>query len=382
MPAGTANSSLIYFLGRCINLLLAAIALMLLPGILGQDAYGKYSYWFGLLSIYAIALDAGAQPMIRRFLPEMIAEKSGQSASLFKMALKLKLVILPLLLGTVFLSANPGLIMALIVAALLVSLAANFADVFYAYQRMGRHSLVLLSRKLFRFTLVPLLFLQFDVAGILIALVAAELIGFIVSTPAYRLFDSKQAALTQPFSRYYWQGLAMFLAMFATILIGRSPVFFAEWTDMDAELVGRVALCVDLSYFALKELINAVTESILPRLVSFYANGKLDKMKMLISQNYRIVNILTLWCVSLGIGLAEAALKLLGEDFYLAAPELQFLLVLVIFSGWNLIHNQLLMIEGKSTIVFLAQFVGLILALMFTLFFWGQLSIQILVVKT
>ena len=381
MSQGSAHSSLLYFLGRCANLLLAPVAVLLLPGILGQDGYGQYSYWLGLLSVYIIACDAGAQPMLRRFLPQMIASLSGQSRALFRMALNVKLMLLPLLVCTVFLADNPRIILSLLVAALLASLATNLADVFYSYQSMGRHSMAVLCRKLFRFTLVPLLFLQFDVAGILIALVAAEVLGFLVATPAYRLFDSKKAGLEQPFLRYYRQGLAMFFAMFAAVLIGRTPVFFAEWTGMEAELIGRVALCVDLSYFALKELINAVSESILPRLISLHASGRPDKMSMLIGQNYRIVNMLTLCCVSLGIGLAEAVLRLLGEDFYLATQELQLLLSLVIFSSWNLIHTQLLLIEEKGNTVFLCQCAGLMPALMCILFFLDRLSIQILVIS-
>jgi len=379
MPKGSPTSSLVYFFGRCANLLLAPLAVILLPGILGQDGYGQYSYWFGLISIYIIAFDAGAQPMLRRFLPEMIATKPGQSASLFRMALNLKLIILPLLFCSIFFSDNQHVIVALILAALLASLATNLADVLYSYQRMGLHSMAVLSRKLFRFTLVPVLFLQFGLAGIVIALVAAELLGLMVSAPALRLFDKNRHRLEQPFFRYYRQGLVMFLAMFAALFVGRAPVFFAQWTGMEAELIGRVALCVDLTYFALKELINAVSESILPRLILLHVHGRLDKMKILISQNYRIVNILCLWCVSLGIGLAESVLRLLGEGFYLAAQELRLLLALVIFSSWNLIHSQLLIIEEQGSKVFLCQLAGLALALVFILFFSDRLSIWLLV---
>jgi O-antigen/teichoic acid export membrane protein len=379
MPAASANSSLVYFLGRLVNLLLAPAAIILLPGILGQDGYGQYSYWFGLITVYIIAFDAGAQPMLRRFLPELIESEPARSFSLFRAAMLLKLFMLPLLIVNTFLSDDPKIIIWLLLAALLASLATNLADVYYSYQKMGLHSITVLSRRIIRLVLVPLLFIKLGFTGIIIALVVAEILGFIISIPALNLFSRPKETLAQPFLRYYRQGIVMFLAMFASVFIGRSPVFFAEWNGLDVEIVGRVALCVDLSYFALKELINAISESILPRLISLYAGGKMEKMQSLISQNYRIVNFVTLWFVSLGIGLAEPGLRLLGEDFYMASLELQFLLALVIFSSWNLIHNQLLIIEEKSYLVLVSQCAGLLFAVSVILIYRHTLSIEILV---
>ncbi len=354
------NAPLIYVIGKFANILLAPAAVIILPGVLGDEGYGRYGYWFGLISIYLVLFDLGASPMLRRFLPELAVNNPPQAGSLFWLSQQLKLIPLALLAASLIFTDTPSTTFGLILAALMAAFATNLADVFYAYQKMGAQALAQLSRKILRLALVPIFYVIWDVPGILFALLVAEFVGLVIATPALKLFTKTRQPIDRPFGSYYQQGFLVFLSFFFATLLGRSPVVAAEWSGLTLEEVGRIALCVDLTYFALKELLNAISESILPRLIMHHASGRRDTSHRLIALNYRAVNFSLLGAVALGQGLSTSFLPLLGSNFYMAESELRVLMFGVMFSCWNHIHNQQLFIENRCKQIVLNQGVGLL----------------------
>ena len=338
-----------YIAGKAANLALAPVAVILLPGMIGEEGYGNYSYWFGLISIYIVLLDFGCQPVLRRFLPEIVDHHPQQSASLFHRCLTIKLIPLTLLiLGSLLLASDKTTAIALIAAAAAAAIATNFADVYYAYQRMGTHSAVLLGRKTCRLILVPLFFFLWEIPGIFIALVITEFLALLISAPATKLFSGKRHPLTKPFRHYHYHGFIVFIAFLFATLAGRMPVISAGWLSLDMDTIGRLALCIDLSFFALKELINSVSESIFPRLISYKSASQTSKYQQLVQLNYRVVNFVTLAALALSQGLISSFLPLLGSGFYKAETELRILLPFILLACWTCIHNQHMLIHNRS----------------------------------
>jgi len=162
------------------------------------------------------------------------------------------------------------------------------------------------------------------------------------------------------------------------VLLGRLPVFAAQWSDVAPEAVGRIALAVDLTYFALKELLSGVSESLLPRLVTHQAAGQDQRWRELVGLNYRLINLAGLGILTLGLGLGGAFLGLLGHGFYRAEPAFALLLPAVLFGGWNLIHNQLLLLHRRSDQILQNQAAGLLTALTLIALVWPVLPIETL----
>ena len=378
MPVDETRTSMIYVAGKAANLLLAPLAVVVLPGMLGDAAYGRFSYWFGLISIYLIVLDGGSQPLLRRYLPELLATKPGVAVTLFRKVLVLKCWFIPVLAVIILFSGETGIALVLVAAAVFASLATTLADVYYACQKMGYHSLVILARKLIRFILVPVFFLIWGIPGILGALFTAELAGFLLAAPARKTFSYPGQPLPAGFADYYRHGIFLFLAMLAANVTGRFPVLVAEWKDLPASEIGLVALCVDLSYFTIKELVNAVSESIFPRLIRLHYLQQHEDVSALVRQNFRVVNYIAIGISGLGIGLAEPFLRLLGSDYHQMAAELRAMLGILIFANWNLIYNQQLIVRNMTIPVFLSQGAGLLAGISCLIPFSGSLDAGIL----
>ncbi len=376
----STRAPFVYVAGKFVNLLLAPIAIIILPGVLGEEGYGRYGYWFGLISIYIVLMDLGSQAVLRRFIPQLSQQHPKQVNTLFWICQKLKLAPLLLLLLALLFSGQTELSLALIIAALCAAISNNLADIFYAYQKMGYYSVAILSRRILRLLLVPLFFVIWELPGILAALVVSEVLGLLIASPALRQLEKKSEPLKQPFIRYYRHGFLVFIAVFISTLAGRVPVFSAEWAGLSLEEVGRIALCVDLTYFALKELINALTESIYPQLIKHFSAGKMASFNGLIGLNYRLINFSLLAIMAIGIPLAPGFLALLGEQFYLASTELQLLMFSLIFSCWNNIHGHIQLIHQRSRQILFSQFCGLTIHLLCITLLWQQLTIMSLAI--
>lgn len=347
-----------YILGRAANLVLAPISIIVLPGLLGDSAYAKYSYWFGLVSIYIVLLDMGSQLVLRRFLPELINRPENAAARLFKLIHWIKLLPLSLIAIAIFFSKEPITLIILLATAVFATLLFSFTDIYYAYQYMGRQALLLVTKKLLRLILVPSLFFLWQLPGILVALLLAELIPFLLSSKALKLLDHNQQKLDKPLLFYYSFGFIGFITFLLATLMGRSPVLIAEWYHLDLATIGHIALAVDISYFALKEFINSLTESILPRLINYKTNKLETAYQDLIDRNYRFVNFITLFVIALILPLSPALLLLLGSNYYLASLETQILLVAILFASWNAIHNQILITHNQAHKIALAHFIA------------------------
>lgn len=359
-----------YIAGRALNLALAPVSIIVLPGMLGDLAYARYAYWFGLISIYIVLLDMGSQVVLRRYLPEFISSNKSCGATLFASILKFKLLPLTLLIIGILFTSNPVTLLLLVCTALFATLLNSLADVYYAAQRMGKHVLVLAFKKLLRLILVPIFFLIWQVPGILIALLLAELIPLLFGLNALKLLKNKSRTLDKPFMFYCSFGFIGFVTFLLATLIGRSPVFLAEWSNLDLAATGHIALAVDVTYFALKEFINSLSESILPKLIEYKTKRQESAYQNLINRNYRFVNFTAMLFIAVGLPLIPGFLPLLGSHFYLASNEVQILLVSVLFGSWNAIHNQILITHDQATKIALAYLAAfLTLCLTTTLFF-------------
>lgn len=372
------NAPEIYMLGRFANLALAPIALMIFPGVLGERGYGLYGYWFGIISVYIVLLDMGTQPLLRRYIPEIIITQPGETSIFFLFSQSLKLLPLTFLLFSLLFVSDLLTHLMLILSALAASIFTSLSDLYYCFQKMGRHVVAVIFRKILRLFLIPTMFLLWRVPGILIALLLTEILSFFISLPALGMLNRKNIFLTKPFFSYYKQGVFVFIAFFLSTGIGRLPVFAAKWTGLEIEDIGKIALCIDLTYFSLKELINGISESILPRLIAKNVSGQKDYFNEMIILNFRFVNASLLGLAAIGAGLSASYLPLLGESFYLASTELQILIFSVFFGCWNLIHNQILLSENKSHLIFVNQFAGLLFLCVFYFLFIDRLSIRIL----
>lgn len=376
MSPGRDRGPLIYVAGRAAGLLLAPVAVILLPALLGDSGYGRYSYWFGVISLYLVLFDFGTEPMLRRYVPELA--RQNRARDLFLTSMRLKLIPLGLLGAAAAVHAEPGVALALTAAGLFAAIATNLADVSYAYQRMGMHSVAVLGRRVLRLVLVPAGFLLWGSGGILAALVLAELLAVLIAWPALRLMAADIAQPAAPFLHYYRQGLWVFAAMLVAVLLGRLPVFAAEWSELPAEAVGRIALAVDLTYFALKELLNALSEAVLPRLIIHNGDGHTEQFRALLGLNLRVVNICGVGIVFTCIGLAGNFLGLLGDSFAEAERAFQLLLPVVLFGAWTLVANQLLLVAGRSHLMVVSQAAGLVSLFLVIAFGWPRPSIELL----
>lgn len=372
-PAG--HAPLLYVAGKFVGLGLAPVAVIVLPGLLGEAAYGKYSYWVGLIAVYMVMLDLGGQSVLRRYLPQMIQQTPQQAGRLFWITQRLKIVPLILLGSALFFGGESSTSLYLVCAALLAALSNSCADIYYAYQQMGRHSIAILSRRFFRLVLVPTFFLSWELPGIIAALLVSELLGLIISAPALNKLPRASQPLALSYAKYYQQGFLLFLSFLVATTATRLPVFMSEWTDISAQQVGQIALCVDITYFALRELINALTESIYPKLIQQHAAKKHEAFGTLAALNFRIVNFTALGVSAIGIGLAPGFLALLGGEFYLAEAELKLILLTLIFTCWNNLHGYLQMIEGHGKQILVAQLIGIMINLVCIGIFWQQQTI-------
>jgi O-antigen/teichoic acid export membrane protein len=374
MKAGTDMGPAIFVAGRAATLMLAPLALVLLPQVLGEAGYGKYSYWFGLISIYLIILDMGVQPMLRRYLPELLPRSQGRP--LLLAGLRLKLIPIPLFVLIVVLSPTPLITASLALSALVAALAINLADIYYCSQHMLWYVATAFGRRLLRLVFVPVGFILFGMNGIIGGLVLAEVAALVVAIPAARLLTGPTAPLAEPFRRYFKLGLSTFGAALLGVLLGRLPVIAAEQSNLTADAVGRIALSVDLTYFALKELVNAVSESILPRLVIHNSSGRTANLQRLIELNFRVVNMVALGIVAVGTGLTNPFLSLLGPGFSAGALALYILLPSVVFMGWNMIHNQLLFVSEDGRLIIVNQALGILSTLVAITAFWPSPTIE------
>ena len=360
-PQRLRTNAFLYIAGRMANLLLAPVTLIILPGYLGEQAYGQFSYWFYLLSIYIVIIDLGSQPLLRRYLPELRHQKPSSAYTLFIKTQAVKLTLFILFLASLLFLKSSWITALLVLAAFIAALCINLADIAYAFQHMGLHTLPILSRRLFRILLVPMFYLLWGVNGIIAALLTVELLALLLSLPAFKLLSKNRASLDKGLAFYYKVGLLVFTGFLLSTLIGRSPLIVAKWTGLDYAQLGRLALCIDITYFMLKELVHAVSESLFPQLIEYKSRRQFDKFKALFALNMRIINTATAAFAILGIALAPGLLGLLGGDYYRAAPVLQILLPGVIFSCWALLYNHFLIIMDKSLWVLASQLAGLLL---------------------
>ncbi len=352
------HNTLLFIGGRAINLALAPLAMILLPGLLGERGYGQFGYWFSLISLYLILLDLGTQPVIRRFVPEL-HKHPAQASTLVWFSLKLRILPLLLVAAALLFTADPKTQWVLLGSALLASLSTTFADLYYSREYMGRHVYITSARKLLRLLFVPLFFVLWEIPGILLALLMAELLAFLLGLPALRLLPKPHAPLTQPYWYYHRIGLSVFLAYLLYTFIGRAPVLASGWSGMALEEIGRIALVVDLCYFVLRELVNSISESILPRLIQLKTQQRNEEFRRLLKLNYRWVNIVSLYVLALGLPLTPTFLLLLGKNYHWAEPQMRYLLLSLPLGAWLIIHNQILIIHGRGNAILLAQVAGL-----------------------
>jgi len=349
----------VYIAGRIVSLFLTPIALIALPAYLGDKAYGQFSYWFYLISIYFVLIDMGSQPLLKRYLPELQQTKKGSVGTLYLNTQKLKLVLFILFIFSLFFINISWVTISLVVAAFIAAVSTNLADVAYAYQKMGLHSALILSRRLLRIILVPLFYFFWDMIGVLVALVSVEIITLLISVPALKLIPKKKESLDQSMKLYYKVSFMVFLGFLLSTLIGRSPLIIGKWTELDFAEIGRLALCIDLTYFMLKELVHSVSESLYPEMIRAKNRKRYSDFNKLFALNFRIVNTAAIGFMCFGIALTPTILHLLGDNYYLAISELQIFLLGLLFSCWTLIYNQQLVIMNYSKWIFINQLVGL-----------------------
>ncbi len=372
MQTSFHKSTVLYISGKALNLLMAPLALILLPGLMGDKGYGHFGYWFGLISLYMILIDFGSQAMSRRYLPELLLKNKTQAKTLFYRSQLLKLVPLSLFVVALLFSGSRLLQFSLLVTALAAAIVTSVADLFYAAQKMGWHSACQLSRRFLRLILVPIGFLSWGLNGLLIALLLSEVVPLLFWRTAVKQFTANTAPLEKPFWTYYKVGILGFIGIFISTFIGRFPVLAAQWSGLSIEHVGHVALSIDLTYFALKELINAISESIFPRLVQLKTQNNHAGVQALVSANYHFVNLASLYVIALGIPLAPAFLLMLGDQFYYITPALQWMLVAVLLGNLNFIHVQILFIYDAVYKFVLAQIIGLITLMLLFYFIYQE----------
>jgi len=353
------KSTRYYLFGRALNLALAPLAIILLPGLLGEDGYARYAYWFGLISLYIVFLDLGAATMLRRYLPEFAANNSNAGKFLFYYSYLLKSIPLVILIvGSAF-SNDPSTTLILICTAMCGVIALSFADIYYSYQMMGMHSLTIISRKLLRIILIPWFFIYWHYSGILVALLLAELIPVCISARSLAIWKGPTHKLSKPISHYYSMGFIGFFIFLSTTLIGRSPVLSAEWQQLSLAEIARIAIAVDITFFALKEFVAAIPESILPKLIELKTQNKTSEYNTLIGMNYRFTNFFALLIIAVGVPLLPSFLPLLGDSFYLASTEAQILICCVLFSSWNLIQIHILLTHENVKRILIIHIIGI-----------------------
>jgi len=357
--ARAVTGAVVVFAGRASIAVLSLAYLVLIPRALGPESYGFYNYWFAQIFLLMTVLDLGSSEMLKRYLPHMLHRRSGEARTLVRDVLVAKALLLPLALLVVPLHEQPGWYLLILAAGVLGTWSWITSDIHYAAGNMGRYSLYHLLRKLVRLVLLLALFPLAGNPGIIVALVASEMLLFVLFLVLSRdTVPRPAAALPRPFLGYAGFGLVVYLATVLYMLTARAPVLLAKELGFGYAEIAYLALAIDICYFGLRELFYALSESVQPAQALEHAAGRMDRVARSIRASGRFTLMLMLPCLIALWFLLDPVLALIGEGYAPAAPLVAMFLPVVAFNTLAFIHRQALIIAERQRGILLACAAG------------------------
>ena len=348
MNPGERNA-LVIFIGRIVGAGVSIGYVIIIPRVLEPQGYGYYAFWFAQLFLLFTLFDLGGSEILRRYLPGMLARNDGQARTLVSRLRLAKLAIVPAACVLAFGYEAPGYYLLVVLAGVFATYSWIYSDVNFAASRMVRYSLYHLLRKVVRFVLLLVLFVLFAEPGIIAALLITEVavlaLFYILTRDA---LPPGRARLDIPFRRYLWFGILVYGAGLVMMSVGRLPVIIGKGADLSFAELGFLALAIDITFFALRELFFGIGEAVQPIQVVDYAEGRTEKLarSFHIAQRYTLLVMLP--SLSLLAVFVTPILTLIGPDFIPARPYLLVSLPVTVFVVLGSLQRQAMIVAERK----------------------------------
>jgi len=330
------KGALFLFLGKVSNILVSSLQILLIPRLLGPNNMGVYSYWLSVYFIVARILGLGGQQIIIRYTPELRIKNKYMIPSLIKKVIYMKF---PLFIFIICLGF------------------------FYSYNRMGSYALIPIIRLASRTILVIALFYLLYTTGIILGLFGAPLIALLLTLfLALHLLPRKQAALDQPFKKYFSFGFWIYISKAIQGIIVWLITILSKIYAYNMEIVGYFGIGVQIC-FSVTLFIFFINESILPSLVEFHVM-KDNKFKDSLRLAWKYTNIFLFPLIMGGFVLTKPFVAfIIGKDYTAGTLIIKLFLPAIIFFSWISFHQQILFVYEKKIKIFLTQFINLLIFL-------------------
>lgn len=353
MPQSDRNAITV-FTGRVAGAVIALLYVAVVPKFLGPENYGYYSFWFAQLFLLFTLFDFGSSETIRRFLPEHVHLSPGQGRDLVQKVFLFKTALIIPALALIFLYSNRHTFFIIYLASVAAAMSWIFSDINYAANNMIRYSLYHILRKVVRLVLILPLFYFFGKNGIIASLTLTEIAILIIFFFMTRhvIKGVKSVALEKPFAECLHFGFIVYAATLLYMAVGRLPVIIARYEGLSFELIGYLALAIDINYFALRELFCGISESLLPTQIVDRAEGRMDK----VAKSFRLTLTYTMAIMLPALIFmwiyADEIISILGKKYLPGVPYFQAFLPVAALSVLAFIYRQVLIIfEHKGYIL-------------------------------
>ena len=349
----------LYLLGGKVGLFLVmACQVIWVPGVLGPENMGFYSYWLSIFFILGKAFDLGGHPILARYLPEYRATHPSAIRPLVwrVLGIKLPLFILVLVAGWIVLSETRSYFLIILLGAALLSMTSIVEAIFYGHQRMGLYGLLPVSRLFFRLILILLLFHLLGRIGILLAILGAPLLeAAIFAGASLRSLPQGQGPLPEPLEEYLIFGIGVYLAGLFLMLSRWMIIILSKHFIPDLSLIGYLGLGLQISLF-INQFVSSISESVFPSLITFHTLGD-PRFKRALELTWRYTNLMLFPLVAGMFILAKPAVRLvIGVEFLPAVGIVYVFLPAVVFLCWRFFHGRILFAFKKKRQIFLRSF--------------------------
>ncbi|MCK4595388.1 oligosaccharide flippase family protein [candidate division WOR-3 bacterium] len=358
--------------GKVATLLINTLSVTLIPRILGPESMGFYSYWLSVYFILITILDFGATSILVRYIPELIKTNIYSIRPLIKKVIQIKfpMILLIILVGAFLFSRERMFFYTILLASVLHTIIFIERRILYTYKNMRKYSLVEFVRITIRLLLILWLFFLFKNPGILLAiLLSTLLVSLIFGIPALKLIPKTSGTLTNPFRDYLSFGLFLYLANTFTLLIPWLVVIFSRNYIDNIAVVGFLGLGIQICFGIIAHIVYTLGESIFPSLVEFHITNDVRFNKSL-ELYWKYTNLVLIPLITGLFILASPIVSIvIGEKYLPSIAVVKLLLPGVVFMLWTHVYRQILVIFERKVAIFIGQLLGF-LGFMSSIFFF------------
>jgi len=340
-----AKNTLLLFIAQAIGILLSIVLVIFLARFLFSEGYGRYSFVFSFIAIFAIFIDFGFNTLLTR----EIARNKNKLREYFNNAVSIRLILSALILFLIILTINlmnyssdvKIAVYIIGISTIIGAFSALFNSVFRAFEKMEYEALTGIIEKVVIFSLsIFLLFLGYGLVAMCLVFLFGSIVNFFICLYIYK---KKFVRIAFKFEKNnkIWSfliknGLPFALAGIFTIFYLKIDTIMLSVMKGDS-VVGWYNAAQNITS-SLSFIAGVFLASIFPIISGFFVTSK-ESLKKVYYLSFKYLFIITL-PISVGIFLlSERIIILLFTSKYLPSiGALKILAWLQIFAflGWLL----------------------------------------------